>query len=107
MTPTSNRPRTISSDEAIISRLAAETFADFSPPIAGGTTAAALIPNGRPRLPVPRAAAVGLLGEVAVELLGDVAVADMVALHERGLIVHRASFVKRSDGWHLVEPSHH
>lgn len=94
-------------DEQIIRQLAADDFADFSSPGMGESTAAALIPNGRSRLPVPRAVAVELIGGVSVDQVGDVAVAEILATHDRTLILHSASFVRHDGNWHLVPPTAH
>lgn len=98
------------SDERIIRQLAAANFADFSSshsPFRGDSTAAALIPNGRSRLPVPRAVAVDLIGGGSVDQVGDVAVAEILATHDRTLILHSASFIKHDGNWQLVPPTAH
>ncbi len=94
-------------DEQIITRLAADDFADFSSPLKGDAMAAALIPNGRPRLPVPRAVAIELIGDVSVDRVGDVAIADILATHDRRLILHSRTFVKQGGAWQIVTPTAH
>lgn len=94
-------------DDSIISRLAADDFAKFSSPRKGVSMAAVLIPNGRTRLPVPRAAAVELIGDISIDRLGDVAVADIVAAHDRNVILHSTSFVKTDGAWRIVPPRAH
>ena len=94
-------------DEQIISRMAADYFAEFSSPRKGVSMAAALIPNGRTRLPVPRAVAIELIGAVAVDRVGDVAVAEVRATHDRRIILHSTAYVKQGGQWQLVAPTAH
>jgi len=94
-------------DENIISRMAADFFAEFNSPLKGDSMAAAPIPNGRPRLPVPRAVAIELIGDVAIDRVGDVAVADILACHDRRLILHSTTFVKQDGQWQIVPPTTH
>ena len=69
--------------------------------------AAALIPNGRPRLPVPRAVAIELIGDVVIDIIGDVATAEVKAIHDGRITLHRASMVRTSAGWRIVPPTLH
>ena len=81
-------------DETEITHLAESYFADFTSPLTGGSTAAALIPNGGSRSPVPRV--------VAVEQLGDVAIADVTLIYHHGVILTRIAFCRDAGGWHAL-----
>jgi len=87
------------SDEAVIIDLAEEYFADYTTPSLGGSTAAALIPNGGSRSPVPRA--------VAVEQIGDVAIADITLIYNHGVIITRIAFIREAGGWRTISPVAH
>ena len=95
----SHLPPFATHDEATIINLAEEYFAEYTSPTLGGSTAAALIPNGESRSPVPRA--------VAVEQIGDVAVADVTLMYNHGVIVIRIAFVRSAGDWHTIPPIAH
>lgn len=107
MTPCTYRQKLANSDETVIHHLATNSFADFSSPVKGGSMAAALIPNGRPRLPVPRAVAIELIGDVVIDIIGDVATAEIKAIHDGSITLHRASMVRTNAGWRIVPPTLH
>ncbi|MDD9914624.1 MAG: hypothetical protein OXT01_08180, partial [Rhodospirillaceae bacterium] len=86
-------------DEATVRDLAETCFAEHHSPVVGESTAAALIPNGGFRPPVPRA--------VAVECLGDVAVADVIETRRGGTSFARLAFERRGGHWQPLPATLH
>lgn len=86
-------------DEAVVRNLAETFIAEHHSPLSGGSAATALIPNGEFCSPVPRA--------VAVECLGDIAVADVIARRHGSTARSRVAFVRRRGTWQPVPSTLH